>query len=1036
MVTVANLVAMVSVQGATKAKADLLGMSMATQDANTKFAKLAGGAILGVGVAVVAIAAQARQMAADYEQSMNKVQALTGSSTAQMQLYDSSLKTLAVSAGVAPKALADGLYNVLSAGYKGADAMRVLTLSVQDSKIGMTSASVASDALTNVMASFSTKVGDATRVNGEMLQTVTLGKATFEQYATTIVKSASAAAQFHVSMETMNAAWATMTSSGIRAAQASTDFQASLKVMDGNIGTVVKSLNKSGIAFNETKFNAMSYGDKVVYLNRALDEATAKHVKVTGVTLQAAQAINTIATHIGVYNSDLATLSNKQEMAKKTQEAWAITQSGFNQKMSEASAAVQVLMIDLGQKLLPSITGIVGAITPVITSFTAWITTGNRVQEWINDTSPQMILLKGALLAVSGAIIASLVVAFASWAYAAGLAAIATIAATWPILAIGALIALVVVGIILAVQHWGAIMDWITGRVNDAAIKTAISHENMKVAALQKTDQQQQGVLANLEKERTGVLDKLKSMADGADKIREQQRLKSLDTSIKQANDNIAQTEKEKQQHLQKLKELAAQDLEARKGWYDRANDATTNWFNDMGNTIKSGYNRANNDTSNWFASMNQRTNKGYGDLDNAVGNWIHNLGTSIANGYNSANNATTRWMSSMNAGISSGFHAFVNGIINALNLGVTGIENFVNLMGSGVDWIAGKLGAGSPVPHFAIGRIPSYADGTSGHPGGMAIVGEKGPELVSLPRGASVLPATQTASLLGSVPGYAGGVGDVLGAIGGTIKSMTSDIASWITGGAGKVLDSMISQFNIKLVLPGQLSQLASGTMGKVKDMVLAWIKTVLPSLSSLGGTAVNVPGNVTSWLLSAMGLTGVPMNWLGALASIAMHESGGNPSAINLTDSNAQAGHPSQGLMQTIPSTFAAYMVAGHGNILNPIDNAAAAINYIKSRYGSVLNVPGIASMMAGKAYVGYADGTSFAAGGLSVVGEKGPEVMYVPRGAQITPNNALRSGGSTSQAGGQPIIMQLDGVQFATVFMPYFVSAVRNNVGTHNI
>src|SRR5256885_1188221 len=124
-------------------------------------------------------------------------------------------------------------------------------------------------------------------------------------------------------------------------------------------------------------------------------------------------------------------------------------------------------------------------------------------------------------------------------------------------------------------------------------------------------------------------------------------------------------------------------------------------------------------------------------------------------------------------------------------------------------------------------------------------------------------------------------------------------------------------------------------------------------------GGSAVNVPGNVQSWIAQAMALTHAPANWAGALATIAMHESGGNPAAINLTDSNARAGHPSQGLFQTIPSTFAAHALPGHGNILNPVDNAAAAIGYIVGRYGTVFNVPGIASMARGGPYVGYARG-----------------------------------------------------------------------------
>lgn len=343
--------------------ADLTGLSSGMNQAKSILGGLsspAGVATAGIaalGVAAIGVGIAATKMAANYQQSMNKVQALTGASTDQMKQFDSGLKQLSMETGVVPQKLADGLYNVMSAGYKGKDAMTVLALATKDSVIGMTSATVTTDALTNVLASFGMGAKDAQRVNGEMLDTVTLGKSTFEQYANSIVKSASAANQFHESMETMNAAFATMTSSGIRAAQASTDFQASLKVMDGNIGAVVKSLNKNGIAFDQAKFNAMDYGHKIVYLNTALDEANAKHVHVTGVTIQAAQAISTIAKHIDTYNTDLAELSNKQAMAAKTQEAWAITQQGFNVSLQRLRATAQVVMIDIGQKLLPIATG-------------------------------------------------------------------------------------------------------------------------------------------------------------------------------------------------------------------------------------------------------------------------------------------------------------------------------------------------------------------------------------------------------------------------------------------------------------------------------------------------------------------------------------------------------------------------------------------------------------------------------------------------------------------------------------------------------
>ena len=71
---------------------------------------------------------------------------------------------------------------------------------------------------------------------------------------------------------------------------------------------------------------------------------------------------------------------------------------------------------------------------------------------------------------------------------------------------------------------------------------------------------------------------------------------------------------------------------------------------------------------------------------------------------------------------------------------------------------------------------------------------------------------------------------------------------------------------------------------------------------------------------------------------------------------NSNADAGHPSKGLMQTIDSTFNSYKLPGHDNIYNPVDNIVAGVRYALSRYGSIGNVPGIVAVHSGRAYVGY--------------------------------------------------------------------------------
>lgn len=120
-------------------------------------------------------------------------------------------------------------------------------------------------------------------------------------------------------------------------------------------------------------------------------------------------------------------------------------------------------------------------------------------------------------------------------------------------------------------------------------------------------------------------------------------------------------------------------------------------------------------------------------------------------------------------------------------------------------------------------------------------------------------------------------------------------------------------------------------------------------------------VSGTVASWIDQAKAILrahGVPESKMNSrdLAMIIQHESGGNPNAQNNWDSNARAGHPSIGLMQTIGPTFNAHKLPGHGNIRNPVDNIIAGVRYAIARYGSISNVPGVRAVHQGGRYRGY--------------------------------------------------------------------------------
>ena len=368
-----------------------------------------------------------------------------------------------------------------------------------------------------------------------------------------------------------------------------------------------------------------------------------------------------------------------------------------------------------------------------------------------------------------------------------------------------------------------------------------------------------------------------------------------------------------------------------------------------------------------------------------------------------------------------------VNGVIDLVNGMITAIDKVWTFFGGkgGISKLGhvhfstgGQLGGdgsvmaivnddGSPDPRELIQR----KDGT------LQMYQERNARTIINP-GDKVYNSQQTKEVFNSV-----GVHYAKGNVGGDIWS---GVKSFFGGVADKLKDAIEwlkhpLQNTAKLikgatdsfmsVLPDNFKNLAGSMIGKMTSMISSKFKKLIQGYkddNEEGGGSVGNPGGagVMRWkpyVIKALKANGIdPTGYrVDKILATIQRESGGNPKAINLWDSNAKAGIPSKGLMQMIGPTFNAYKFAGHGNIYKGYDILLAAINYIKHRYGTS------DAAFARVAASGYAQGGVIDREQMALIGEGNHTEFVVPNPSVAGPARTYemigRAAAYASQAGG---------------------------------
>jgi TP901 family phage tail tape measure protein len=324
-----------------------------SSDGLSKFTKAASlAAKAGVLVLAAAFAASVAS-AVQFETRMRNVNSISHLSEQAFRAQNKAVLEMSKTFPQSANILAEGLYDIASSGFQGAKGLEVLKNSAMAASAGMSDTATSARAITAVLNAYGLGAEQAERVSNVLFEGVNVGVMSFDELASSIGNSVGTAAAAKVSIEELTGGIATMTLSGLSAAEASTSMN---RTMQGLIDP------SDALA---SAINALGYESGAQMLEvEGLHGTMEKLRTITGgnieVLLRYFPEIRAARGALALMSAEGENYNKVQKAMNDAQENGGAMQRTFNEQMKSTSAQLTLVKnnvtataVELGTKFLP-----------------------------------------------------------------------------------------------------------------------------------------------------------------------------------------------------------------------------------------------------------------------------------------------------------------------------------------------------------------------------------------------------------------------------------------------------------------------------------------------------------------------------------------------------------------------------------------------------------------------------------------------------------------------------------------------------------
>ena len=320
------------------------------------------GAFSAVAAALYAGPVQAAQ---SYETALAKVSTIADTQAVPLEKFSQEILALSNSTGVAATAIAEDVYNAISAGQASGDAVNFVTNSTMLAKAGFAETSQTLDVLTTILNAYGMSADKVGTVSDMLVQIQNKGKVTVGELSSVMGKIIPTANSYNVSLEQLGATYAIMTSKGIAAAETTTYANSMLNEMGKSGTTADKALRQAaGKGFADLMASGMSLGDVLAILQTEAEKSGKTIADMFGSAEAGKAAVSLLSNGVDGFNASVADMINSTGM---TQSAFDKMAGTTENKMAKAKNSITNLGIVFGQNLLPIVGNVADKVAVLVT---------------------------------------------------------------------------------------------------------------------------------------------------------------------------------------------------------------------------------------------------------------------------------------------------------------------------------------------------------------------------------------------------------------------------------------------------------------------------------------------------------------------------------------------------------------------------------------------------------------------------------------------------------------------------------------------